>query len=146
MSATIQMEMAALNRRLEKMRQRAAQPGGMMAKISVLMHKDVMDHFKKTMGDKKKWDKLSPITISMRRKGSSKPLQDTGRLRASIRPSATRTKAVVGTNLVYARIHNEGGRSGRGKSVNIPQRKFMWLSKSARKLFTKMLGKFYIGE
>lgn len=55
------------------------------------------------------WQKLSSLTINMRRKGSSKPLVDTGTLRRSIRGTATGTQAIAGTNLKYAAIHQFGG-------------------------------------
>lgn len=42
-------------------------------------------------------------------KGSSKPLQDTGRLRNSITYKAGRDYVAIGTNLVYGRLHQFGG-------------------------------------
>lgn len=56
-----------------------------------------------------KWKPLSTLTISMRRKGSSQPLVDTGILRRSIRGSANGTQAIAGTNIKYAAIHQFGG-------------------------------------
>lgn len=56
-----------------------------------------------------KWKELSSLTTSMRRKGSSKPLVDTGTLRRSIKGKATSTQAIAGTNLIYAPIHQFGG-------------------------------------
>ena len=54
------------------------------------------------------------------------PLRDTGRLMNSIsaQPVGDRT-VLVGTNVVYAAIHNFGGKAGRGRKVTIPQREFM---------------------
>jgi len=53
----------------------------------------------------------------------------TGRLRASILVDTRRTgKKVIGeigTNVVYARIHEFGGRAGRGRKVKIPKRPFL---------------------
>lgn len=56
-----------------------------------------------------KWQPLNTLTISMRRKGSSQPLVDTGILRRSIRGSANGTQAIAGTNIKYAAIHQFGG-------------------------------------
>ena len=56
-----------------------------------------------------KWKELSSLTTSMRRKGSSKPLVDTGTLRRSIKERATSTQAIAGTNLIYAPVHQFGG-------------------------------------
>lgn len=41
------------------------------------------------------------------------PLNDTGRLRSSITTRASADEAAVGTNVVYARIHQYGGKTGR---------------------------------
>jgi len=56
------------------------------------------------------WEPLSPNTVAGRRKGSSKPLQDTGALKRSagtyevIGNDTVRT----GSNLEYASYHNDG--------------------------------------
>ncbi|EFH23696.1 hypothetical protein NEIPOLOT_00440 [Neisseria polysaccharea ATCC 43768] len=36
--------------------------------------------------------------------------------------------ALVGTNIVYAAIHNFGGMAGRNRKVRIPQREFLTLT------------------
>jgi phage gpG-like protein len=94
------------------------------------MYKDVMDHFGKEQGDTGSW---KPLKYRV-----GKPLQDTGRLKNSIRPTNTKDTAVVGTNLVYAATHNYG-------RDNIQQRKFLWLSKQIIEQITKIIGKFSIG-
>lgn len=135
--------MDELNKRLKKMRDNANNPNPVTAYIATQMYRDVMDHFDKEMGPQSKWKQLSPITIENRRKGkgrgSDKILQDTGLLRASIKPNNTKDSASVGTNLNYAEKHQYGYK-------NIPQRKFLWLSKAVLDLITKKVGKFYIAE
>ena len=59
-----------------------------------------------------KWAPLSPVTVALRRKGSSAPLLDTGRLRNSITRSVDATSVTVGTNVVYARMQQYGARKG----------------------------------
>lgn len=49
----------------------------------------------------------------------------TGRLRRSFSVKATGSRAVVGTNVVYAAIHQIGGRAGRGGRAKIPARPFL---------------------
>ena len=76
------------------------------------------------------WLRLSPATIKQRRKGSDSPLRDTGMLMNSLMISdAYETSGGVGvdvgSNLIYANIHNFGGMAGRNRSVKIPQRQFM---------------------
>lgn len=72
------------------------------------------------------------------------PLRDTGRLQSSIRSQADRDGVTIGTNLIYARVHQFGativprqakmlafeigGRTVFAKSVTIPARPYMPLT------------------
>lgn len=65
-----------------------------------------------------------------------KTLQDTGSLRDSIDYATTPDSVMVGsnpdkmgTNKVYAAIHQFGGKAGRGRKVTIPARPFVGISK-----------------
>ncbi|MEY3760040.1 MAG: hypothetical protein RIR39_1531 [Pseudomonadota bacterium] len=58
------------------------------------------------------WADLSPATIAKRRNGSSKPLNDTGRLKASITKNASQFEVTVGTNTIYAPTHQFGATQG----------------------------------
>lgn len=53
----------------------------------------------------------------------------TGTLRRSIKTNVikegTRTRAIIGSNVIYARIHEFGGQAGRGRSVRIPARPYI---------------------
>lgn len=131
MASNVEVEMDALKKRLQKMRDNLSNPSPTTQKVSVLMHKDVMDHFGKTESDTGSWKPLKY------RKG--KALQDTGRLRNSIKPTNTKDEAIVGTNVIYAATHNYG-------RDNIPQRKFLWLSKEIQENITNILGKYFIAE
>lgn len=54
------------------------------------------------------WAELSPVTVAKRRNASSKPLNDTGRLKASITKNASQFEVTVGTNTIYAPTHQFG--------------------------------------
>ena len=71
------------------------------------------------------WQRLKASTIKRRRKGSSQPLLDTGRLRNSIAFRLVGNGVEVGTSVRYAAIHQFGGKAGRGRMVTIPQRSFI---------------------
>lgn len=58
---------------------------------------------------------------------AGQPLRDTGRLMNSLGRHVSSDKVMVGTNVVYAAIHNFGGQAGRGRKVTIPARPFMLL-------------------
>ena len=74
------------------------------------------------------WQKLKASTIARRRKGSSQPLLDTGRLRNSISFRLIGNGVEVGTNVRYAAIHQFGGEAGRGRKVEIPARPYLPLT------------------
>lgn len=135
--------MEKLNKRLIKMRERATNKNPLTGKMAIVLHKDIIDHFNKEQGESGPWRPLSNVTIMRRRKGNragrDKILQDTGNLKNSMMLKNNSTSAIVFTNVRYASKHNEG-------SGGIPKRKFMWVSKEARNLFTRMVGRHYIGE
>lgn len=81
------------------------------------------------------WKKLSLKTIAGRRKGSSKILQDTGRLKNSFEFKASSKGAVLFTRVKYAKKHEFG--EGR-----IPQRKIMPSDKQAEEIIKPVYKKF----
>ena len=95
--------------------------------------KDIIDHFSTESGPDGRW---APLKY---RKGAI--LQDTGNLRKSILPSnakdAGATGIMVFANAPYGGYHNEG-------TVNIPERKFMWLSESAKKDMAQMIANLIV--
>lgn len=77
---------------------------------------------------------------------AGKTLVDTGRLRNSIHVRATPEVAEVGTDVVYARIHQLGGKAGRGHKTKIPARPYLpaderGLAPKARDLVEKIVAK-----
>ena len=59
------------------------------------------------------------------RKQGGKTLTDTARLRQSLTSRAGDDYAEVGTNMIYARIHQLGGSAGRGGAATIPARPYL---------------------
>lgn len=59
------------------------------------------------------------------RREGGRTLTDTGRLRASITHRATRTTLEVGTNVVYAAIHQFGGRTP-PRTIRPRKKKALW--------------------
>ncbi|TSA12012.1 MAG: phage virion morphogenesis protein, partial [Deltaproteobacteria bacterium] len=54
------------------------------------------------------------------------PLTDTTVLRGSIAPTEIRANGIIiGTNVIYAAIHQFGGKAGRGRKVTIPARPYL---------------------
>lgn len=57
-----------------------------------------------------------------------KTLTDTARLRRSLTMRASAEQVEVGSNAIYAGIHNFGGKTGRGHKVVLPARPFLGIS------------------
>ncbi|MEM1284947.1 MAG: phage virion morphogenesis protein [Pseudomonadota bacterium] len=55
-------------------------------------------------------------------------LVQTGALHGSIAHLVTSDETQIGSNLVYAGVHNDGGRAGRGAGFQMTQRQFLGLS------------------
>jgi phage gpG-like protein len=66
-----------------------------LARIAVILHKSVLKNFK--VGGRPKWAPLKASTEASRRKGSHRPLEDTGRhIRDTITPHWNGSEARVG--------------------------------------------------
>ena len=103
---------------IERLQQGVENRYQLMRRLSGTMHSAVMMNFRQ--GGRPPW-----LGLKYR---NGKPLIDTGALRGSITEFYDNDTALVGTNMVYAAIHNFGGQAGRGKKVTIPQREFMKLT------------------
>jgi phage virion morphogenesis protein len=97
--------------------ERISQPRPALQAVADLAEQTIQRNF--TAGGRPtKW---APLKLR-----DGQPLRDTGRLMNSISAQPVGDRVVmVGTNVVYAAIHNFGGQAGRGHKVTIPQREFM---------------------
>lgn len=91
------------------------------------------------------WTPHAPATV-MRRAlrggsgtGSAQILIDSARLRNSITHVAGRDRVSVGTNVIYAAIHQLGGQAGRGGAATIPPRPFLGLDAADREDIPEIL-------
>jgi len=102
-----------------------------MQNIVGIMLDSVEENFEKE-GRPDKWEKLAPSIIKQRTKKGYWPgriLQMRGELAASITSKYDKDSAIVGTNKVYAAIHQFGGDAGRGRKVKIPARPYLKIEK-----------------
>lgn len=105
-------------------------PEALLGQAADRVVREIDDTFRREGRFGEQWAPLSPGTIEGRRKSSSAPLQDTGRLRQSFvrgQPiRRTRSSVTIGTNLDYAEFHEKGvGPFGpivprRAKALTIP--------------------------
>ena len=107
----------------------------LMKNISGIMMDSVEENFEKE-GRPDKWQELAKSTIKQRKKKGHWPgriLQVRGELASSITSYYDSDSAVVGTNKVYAAIHQFGGDAGRGKKAKIPARPYLSLTTNDEK-------------
>jgi phage virion morphogenesis protein len=100
-----------------------------MQSVANIMLGAVDDNFE-AQGRPSRWAELAESTKARRTKTGNWPgktLQVSGQLRNSISAKSDARSAEVGTNLVYAAIHNFGGMAGLGRKVKIAGRPFLWL-------------------
>ncbi|WP_334469206.1 phage virion morphogenesis protein [Arsenophonus sp. PmNCSU2021_1] len=71
-----------------------------------------------------------PSVAALARQGMT--LSQDGYLRRSVTPDYDAHQARVGTNRVYARIHQQGGKAGRGGSVTLPPRPYLPVSEGGQ--------------
>jgi phage virion morphogenesis protein len=72
-------------------------------------------------------------------------LVKSGRLRASITHLAGPDSVTVGTNVVYAAIHQFGGRAGRGRKTALPARPFLGLDAGDEAEIVRILREHLVG-
>lgn len=95
-----------------------------------------------------RWKSLAASTVRQRSKEGSWPgkiLQRRGDLARSITRHSDATSATVGTNSVYAAIHQFGGQAGRGRKVTIPARPFLTLGPDDEEDIVQSFARF-LGE
>ena len=116
----------------------------LMKNISGIMMDSVEENFEKE-GRPDKWQELAKSTIKQRRKKGHWPgriLQVRGELASSITSYYDSDSAVVGTNKVYATIHQFGGDAGRGKKVKIPARPYLKLTEKDLAVINNAITKY----
>ncbi|WP_032092045.1 phage virion morphogenesis protein [Necropsobacter rosorum] len=86
------------------------------------------DRFKaETDPEDKKWKRLSDRTLALKRKRgkSTKILRQDGYLADKTAYNVSNDSVEFGSQEIYARLHQFGGKAGRSKKVNIPARPWL---------------------
>ncbi len=101
----------------------------LMKNIAGIMADSTEENFKEE--GRPKWKDLSEKTKTARRKTGHYPgqiLQVSGQLAMSITTQYDNESAVIGSNKVYAAIHQLGGPAGKNKKTTIPARPYLKLT------------------
>ncbi len=117
-------------------------------KVGVMAVNEFQDSFKKQGWEGQRWKEVKrrlPVgrktgkrsSRLIYRKGAARTrgiLIGSGRLWRSIRVvRSTSTSVTVGTDVPYAKVHNEGDRAGRGSGFKMPKRQFMGNSRTLKR-------------
>jgi phage virion morphogenesis protein len=119
MQIQISIQDNGIREMLERLQGRMGDLTPVMRSIGETVRRSVERNFE-AQGRPAKW---TPSQRVLRTGGQTLSL--TGRLRRSFSVQATGSRAAVGTNVVYAAIHQMGGRAGRGGKVKLPARPFL---------------------
>lgn len=95
-------------------------------------------------GGSNKWQPLSPATL--KRKRGSGILLESINLLNSLNWQADGDGVEVGANRIYARIHQFGGKAGRGKKVTIPARPYLVVQGEDLSQINDILGDYLLGK
>jgi len=114
----------AAGRRLEAILERAGDFDAVLDEIGGAMVQSVQERFESGTGPD--GDRWKPSIRALAEGGQT--LVDSGRLRDSITHAVEPGRAVIGSNLVYAAIHQLGGEAGRNRSVTLPARPYLGIS------------------
>lgn len=111
-------------RRLEGILARAGDLSPVLDEIGAHLVQSVQERFESGIGPD--GDRWKPSIRALAEGGQT--LVDSGRLRDSVTHQVEPGRVVVGSNLVYAAIHQVGGEAGRNHSVKLPARPYLGIS------------------
>ena len=131
----VEIEGAALDTALARVTAVLANPSAAMDQIGRYLVASTLRRFERERGP----DGKPCLTSARALAEGGKTLTDTGRLRGSIAHRVTDGghAVEVGSNVLYAAIHQFGGRAGRGRRVRLPARAYLGIDEHDR---TNILG------
>lgn len=116
----------------------------LMKNIAGIMADSTEENFKEE--GRPKWKNLSEKTKTARRKTGHYPgqiLQVSGQLAMSITTQYDNESAVIGSNKVYAAIHQLGGPAGKNKKTTIPARPYLRLTENDYHDILEVIEKYF---
>jgi phage gpG-like protein len=120
-------------------------------KAEVVLEKTIHESFQKETyqdGKSSKWDdRKEPADPDRALLVGDRGEDSTGeRLQPSITVERRGDEIVAGTNVIYAQVHNEGGRAGRGAGFMMPKRQFMPIPGERNEKIDREMEKYFDDE
>ena len=129
--ASFDLDMNALTRVVEGMTERMNDMQLLAEDVGELLVSSTLERFERGVDPEgNAW----PVSIRAAREGG-KTLVDkgaSGGLMGSILYEASPTMVIVGSDKIYAAIHQYGGQAGRGRKVTIPKRSYLGINDADR--------------
>lgn len=116
----------------------------LMKNIAGIMADSTEENFKEE--GRPKWKDLSEKTKTARKKTGHYPgqiLQVSGQLALSVTTQYDDSSAVIGSNKVYAAIHQLGGQAGKNKKTTIPARPYLRLTENDYHDILEVIEKYF---
>jgi|GEM_PF-804944 len=125
----ITIHQARVQALFKRLAQRMDDMTPVMAEIGEIVTESVQRNFEEHRSPEgEKWKELSPATVIskvLRGRNTDDILIDKTTLIKSIHPRASKDRVRVGTDVIYAAIHQFGGETGKGHAVDMPARPFL---------------------
>ena len=128
-SIEIKIDNKKVEKALLEIAQKTSNLRPLMKNIAGIMADSTEENFKEE--GRPKWKDLSEKTKTVRKKTGHYPgqiLQVSGQLALSVTTQYDDTSAIIGSNKVYAAIHQLGGQAGKNKKTTIPARPYLKLT------------------
>ena len=138
-TAGVDIESSALNAALARLAAVLANPSAAMDQIGRYLVASTLRRFERERApDGSPWLKSARALAE-----GGQTLTDTGRLRGSIAHTVTDGgRAVeVGSKVLYAAIHQFGGRAGRGRRVTLPARPYLGIDDRDRDAIARIVSR-----
>lgn len=152
--ASLDYDLSAISARLGEIQDRLADLTPLMERIGASLLTSSQQRFEsKTGPDGDKWPALAASTIAARRRAKASPndiLVFRGAMRLSLNYRTGRDNVVIsmggtGNSVAYSRLHQLGGRAGRGHKVKIQARPVLGLSRDDEAAIAKIVDQYVLG-
>ncbi|WP_291325252.1 phage virion morphogenesis protein [Desulfovibrio sp. UCD-KL4C] len=121
---SFKMDMTKMTKGLDLAMSKIASPQELMDAVGETLVSSTLQRFQDGVDpDGKKWK-----TSQRADKEGGQTLVDSAILRDSITYEASPQMVCIGSNEIYARIHQLGGKAGRGLKVTIPKRSYLGIN------------------